>query len=108
KKLEDKVAALEAKNDLATSENENLRDLLSLLQNENMMLKEGTFTFSVSKAAGSSSANPASVCSTSVTAPSPFPSSSSNPLDWSSLTTFDPAMLSLLDDTPQQTATDNA
>ncbi|KAJ7102508.1 hypothetical protein B0H15DRAFT_919654 [Mycena belliarum] len=108
KDLEDKVAALEAKNDLATSENENLRDLLSRLQNENVMLKEGTFTFSVPKAAGSSSAKPASVCSTSVTAPSPFPSSSSNPLDWSSLTTFDPAMLSLLDDTPQQTATDNA
>ena len=32
----------------------------------------------------------------------------SNPLEWSSLTTFDPAVLNLLDDSPQQTATDGA
>ncbi|KAJ7151629.1 hypothetical protein C8R46DRAFT_1166504 [Mycena filopes] len=78
-------AALEAKNDQANSENENLRDLLTQLRNENVMLKESTFTFSVPKAAASV-----------------------NPLDWSSLTTFDPTMLNLLDDTPQQTATDGA
>ncbi|KAJ7095131.1 hypothetical protein B0H15DRAFT_739393, partial [Mycena belliarum] len=41
KKLKDKIAALEAENDQATSENENLRDLpvLSRLQNEHVMLK---------------------------------------------------------------------
>lgn len=31
-----------------------------------------------------------------------------NPLDWSSLTSFDPAMLNLLDDQPQSTATNTA
>ncbi|KAM5542187.1 hypothetical protein V8D89_004060 [Ganoderma adspersum] len=44
--LEDKVAALEAKNQLTEQENENLRDLLQRLQNENMMLKQAAFTFS--------------------------------------------------------------
>ncbi|KAI0762397.1 hypothetical protein C8Q74DRAFT_1318887 [Fomes fomentarius] len=44
--LEDKVAALEAKNQLSEQENENLRDLLTRLQNENMMLKQAAFTFS--------------------------------------------------------------
>ena len=43
--LEDKVAALEAKNQLTEQENENLRDLLQRLQNENMMLKQAAFTF---------------------------------------------------------------
>ncbi|KAJ6626976.1 hypothetical protein B0H10DRAFT_1997498 [Mycena sp. CBHHK59/15] len=115
KDLEDKVAELEARNDQATSENENLRDLLSRLQNENVMLKESTFTFSVPKAAGSSalplsslhqSTPGTSVPSSSASASMP---NSANPLDWSSLTTFDPAMLSLLDDAPsQQTATDGA
>ncbi|TFY50226.1 hypothetical protein EVJ58_g11136, partial [Rhodofomes roseus] len=47
KDLEDKVAELEAKNQTTESENENLRDLLSRLQNENMMLKQAAFTFSV-------------------------------------------------------------
>ncbi|KAJ7037455.1 hypothetical protein C8F04DRAFT_412038 [Mycena alexandri] len=109
KDLEDKVAALEAKNDQANSENENLRDLLSRLQNENVMLKESSFTFSVPKAAASSSTpSLASVRSPSASLPASSPPvpSSVNPLDWSSLTTFDPTMLNLLDDTPQQTATD--
>ncbi|KAJ6519237.1 hypothetical protein C8R45DRAFT_1085272 [Mycena sanguinolenta] len=109
KDLEDKVAALEAKNDAATSENENLRDLLSRLQNENVMLKESTFTFAVPKSGVSGSVissfrSPAASASTS----SPQPPNGVNPLDYSSLTTFDPGMLSLLDDTPQQTATDGA
>ncbi|KAF7367426.1 BZIP family transcriptional factor [Mycena sanguinolenta] len=109
KDLEDKVAALEAKNDAATSENENLRDLLSRLQNENVMLKESSFTFAVPKAGVSGSVystirSPATSASTS----SPQPPNGANPLDYSSLTTFDPAMLSLLDDTPQHTATDGA
>jgi AP-1-like factor len=112
KDLEDKVAALEAKNDAATSENENLRDLLSRLQNENVMLKESTFTFSVPKtgvsAAGSIYSSIRSPSTASLPAASPPPPSTVNPLDWSSLTTFDPGMLSLLDDTPQQTATDGA
>ncbi|KAJ7924422.1 hypothetical protein B0H13DRAFT_1601749 [Mycena leptocephala] len=108
KDLEDKVAALEAKNDAATSENENLRDLLSRLQNENVMLKESTFTFSVPKSTVAASAlNSMRSPTASIPASSPTPSSA-NPLDWSSLTTFDPGMLTLLDDTPQQTATDGA
>ncbi|KAI0358812.1 hypothetical protein OH77DRAFT_1109000 [Trametes cingulata] len=45
KDLEDKVAALEAKNHMTEQENENLRDLLQRLQNENMMLKQAAFTF---------------------------------------------------------------
>lgn len=47
--LEDKVSALESKNDTTTGENQNLRDLLSRLQNENMMLKQQQFTFQMSK-----------------------------------------------------------
>ncbi|EDR15463.1 uncharacterized protein LACBIDRAFT_242593, partial [Laccaria bicolor S238N-H82] len=39
KDLEDKVAALETKNEEAVHENENLRDLLTQLQNENLVLK---------------------------------------------------------------------
>ncbi|KAH9855837.1 hypothetical protein C2E23DRAFT_723099 [Lenzites betulinus] len=45
KDLEDKVAALEAKNHMSEQENENLRELLQRLQNENMMLKQAAFTF---------------------------------------------------------------
>ena len=37
---------MEAKNQLTEQENENLRDLLQRLQNENMMLKQAAFTFS--------------------------------------------------------------
>ncbi|KAG6845288.1 hypothetical protein H0H87_011439 [Tephrocybe sp. NHM501043] len=125
KDLEDKVAALEAKNELATSENENLRDLLTRLQQENLTLKQSSFTFSVPKTAGTSSEN--SQASTSFASQSPefsaTPSTSrspisalspmnslpvTNPLEWSSLTTFDPAVLNLLDDSTQPTATDGA
>ncbi|KAF8887715.1 hypothetical protein BD779DRAFT_1525842 [Infundibulicybe gibba] len=119
KDLEDKVAALEAKNERAVSENENLRDLLSRLQSENVMLKQSSFTFSVPKTAGSaekpistafSSETPFASSSRSTTQDSlprsaPEPPKASNPLDWSSLTSFDPNMLNLLDDTPQLTAT---
>ena len=45
--LEDKVAALEDANRASQSENENLRDLLSRLQEENTMLKRTAFTFTV-------------------------------------------------------------
>ncbi|KAH7104339.1 hypothetical protein BKA62DRAFT_748751 [Auriculariales sp. MPI-PUGE-AT-0066] len=46
--LEEKVAMLEAKSDLQQAENENLRDLLGRLQNENQTLKQSQFTFAVS------------------------------------------------------------
>ncbi|TFK76641.1 hypothetical protein BDN72DRAFT_866549 [Pluteus cervinus] len=124
KDLEDKVAALEAKNEQAVSENENLRDLLQRLQNENVILKQSPFTFSMPKDAGSSTdkslsnfhgSDSTSLASspqqpTTVSSPlsdrtSPRPA---NPLDWNSLTAFDPAMLNLLDDHPQPTATESA
>jgi len=54
KDLEDKVAQLEAKTETQAAENDNLRDMLSRLQNENVVLKQATFTFSVP-----SSSNPA-------------------------------------------------
>ncbi|KAJ7071586.1 hypothetical protein C8F01DRAFT_1217056 [Mycena amicta] len=113
KDLEDKVAALEAKNDQASSENENLRDLLARLQNENVLLKQKQsqqFTFSVPKAGTAiSSTTAARSAPTPISASSSTPATSTpNPLDWSSLMAFDPAVLNLLDDTPQQTATDGA
>jgi AP-1-like transcription factor len=150
--LEDKVAALEARNEQAVSENENLRDLLSRLQGENVRLKQSSFSFSVPK---STPTNPTTLNTLGATrhnsneAPGSFgtgtpppnmtddptlalydsiSSSSSltsspphsqiqklttplftDPYDWNSLTAFDPAVLSLLDDptVPQQhTATD--
>jgi AP-1-like factor len=130
KDLEDKVAALEAKNELANSENVNLRDLLARLQDENISLKQAAFTFSVSKTAGSdqpvasgsghSSLNltnsPTAMVSAPMSSFSVAPTVSSSDalvspqiMDWTSLTTFDPAVLNLLDDTlPQTTATDSA
>lgn len=47
KDLEDKVAELEANNAGQTFENENLKQLLSKLQKENMVLKESKFTFNM-------------------------------------------------------------
>ena len=49
------MAALEAKNQLSEQENENLRDLLQRLQNENMMLKQAAFTFSAPRNTNDSS-----------------------------------------------------
>ncbi|KAG6902968.1 hypothetical protein C0995_008541 [Termitomyces sp. Mi166 len=123
--LEDKVAALEAKNEAAATENENLRDLLSRLQQENLSLKQASFTFAVPKTGVTSENTQASTSfasqspdfssSSSLSPVTPASSSTStftpkmtNPLDWSSLTSFDPNMLNLLDDTPQPTATDGA
>ncbi|KAJ3514930.1 hypothetical protein NLJ89_g2084 [Agrocybe chaxingu] len=114
KDLEDKVADLEAQNEASQHENENLRDLLLRLQSENVALKQSTFTFSVPKNAA---ATPSSSLFSAAPSPQSATSSSvanhsspkmSNPLDWSSLTTFDPAMLNLLDDNPQPTATEGA
>ncbi|KAI0638850.1 hypothetical protein C8Q77DRAFT_1043639 [Trametes polyzona] len=59
KDLEDKVAALEAKNQMTEQENDNLRELLQRLQNENMMLKQAAFTFTAPRSnvtSGTSSA----------------------------------------------------
>lgn len=116
KDLEDKVAALEAKNKDALNENSNLRDLLARLQEENLALKQAQFTFSMPKpidhSQASSSASPP-------TAQAPFsffgsppavlhtapPALRSSPkpfsdIDWSSLTTFDPTLLNAMDDAP--------
>ena len=43
--LEDKVSMLEAKTDTQAAENENLRELLTRLQNENVQLKQAQFNF---------------------------------------------------------------
>ncbi|KAF9229815.1 hypothetical protein BS17DRAFT_724022 [Gyrodon lividus] len=114
KDLEDQVAALEAKNEATEAENTNLRDLLSRLQQENLTLKQAQFTFEVPKPAQASTST-----ATSTVQSSPFsffdsassfpsaagpsqPSSKPPPLsgetDWNSLTTFDPSMLSMLDE----------
>ncbi|KAJ2931171.1 hypothetical protein H1R20_g5926, partial [Candolleomyces eurysporus] len=120
KDLEDKVAQLEAKNEEAVHENENLRDLLNRLQTENVMLKRGQFTFSMPRdgvlpfsADLTSFAQPLPTSPTETNFAVPSATKSlklTNPLDWSSLTTFDPSRLNLLDDiTPSQTtATDSA
>lgn len=117
KDLEDKVAALEAKNKDALNENSNLRDLLARLQEENLALKQAQFTFSMPKPidhsqASSSSASPPSAQApfsffgSPPAAPHPAPPvlrSSPKPfsdIDWSSLTTFDPALLNAMDDIP--------
>ncbi|KAF7972578.1 hypothetical protein HWV62_17712 [Athelia sp. TMB] len=148
KDLEDKVAELEAKNEQATSENVNLRDLLTRLQDENVTLKQAAFTFSVPKpqtqplqqpvasgsnhhlfspsasssssSSGMSSMSPISHFSPPPTALAPTHSVNTSPMnnmnlgggdmDWTSLTTFDPAVLSLLDESPppEPTATSAA
>ncbi|KAG2132380.1 hypothetical protein DEU56DRAFT_812518 [Suillus clintonianus] len=118
KDLEDKVAALEAKNKDAQNENSNLRDLLARLQEENLALKQAQFTFSMPKAIdhpipqASSSASPQTVqapfsfFSSPPAVPPPAPPalrSSPKPfsdIDWSSLTTFDPSLLSAMDEIP--------
>ncbi|SJL05348.1 uncharacterized protein ARMOST_08715 [Armillaria ostoyae] len=114
KDLEDKVAALEARNDQTTTENENLRDLLARLQSENMALKQGSFTFQVPKTAGRSIPSPSTStlsppenslsASFSRNSPKPSLQKYTNPLDLSSLTAFDPSVLDLLDE-PQVAAT---
>lgn len=114
KDLEDKVAALEAKNVAAENENENLRDLLSRLQNENMILKQTAFTFSMPR---SNSGN-APVQQTGFNFPSPGAGPSKSAVSpvaqhtpqstfestFGSLISFDPNMM--MNDEP--TATDNA
>lgn len=116
KDLEDKVAALEAKNKDALNENSNLRDLLARLQEENLALKQAQFTFSMPKPIdhpqASSSASPPTVQApfsffgsppaiphhaspATRSSPKPF-----NDIDWNSLTTFDPSLLNAMDEIP--------
>lgn len=116
KDLEDKVAALEAKNKDALNENSNLRDLLARLQEENLALKQAQFTFSMPKPidhsqTSSSASPPTAQAPFSFFGPPPAvphsapPASLSSPkpfsdIDWSSLTTFDPALLNAMDEIP--------
>ena len=51
--MEDKVAALEEKNTQAVAENDNLREVITRLQSENMRLRQSSFTFSVPAASSS-------------------------------------------------------
>lgn len=108
--LEDKVAELEAKNEATEHENENLRDMLGRLQSENVSLKQSAFTFSMQKDATGSPSNAAPKPRSMYSADDSMSSTKPiNPLHWSSLTTFNPNMLNLLDDNfSQRTATDNA
>ncbi|KAI0960881.1 hypothetical protein AcV7_000136 [Taiwanofungus camphoratus] len=113
KDLEDKVAALEAKNQMTESENENLRDLLTRLQGENMMLKQAAFTFSMPRentanmangTPASGSFNGAQPHQFNFTSPGAGPSrqpmsSPSHPsLNFNSLISFDPNMLNTQDE----------
>ncbi|KAK1229566.1 DNA-binding transcription factor yap1 [Marasmius sp. AFHP31] len=123
--LEEQVAALEAKNEATTSENENLRDLLTRLQSENLALRQqasasastptsSSFTFTVPKSATSPTQSPQYLTDTSLFSSLPRMAYSSpdpnhlTPLDMSSRMAFNPSVLNLLDETPQQTATDTA
>ncbi|KAI0063146.1 hypothetical protein BV25DRAFT_1837876 [Artomyces pyxidatus] len=128
KDLEDKVAALEAKNETTETENEHLRELLKRLQDENVSLKQTSFTFTVPRqtandspdsfrnvattfgtspgsAFGSTSnASPsaskaATPAGSSLDTPSNFPSD----IDFGSLTPFDSSTLSMLDDNGDST-----
>lgn len=99
--LEDQVSALEAKNEAAQSENENLRDLLGRLQKENMTLKQSSFTFAVPRDAGSSSDPSFYGSNMGASSSTTSPPLSQDSFDFSSLTTLDPNMLSLLDDGQQ-------
>ncbi|VDC01968.1 unnamed protein product [Peniophora sp. CBMAI 1063] len=128
KDLEDKVAQLEQKNEQSQTENTQLRELLKRLQDENVMLKQAQFTFSVPKpntqdaqpfnnvATASFGSAPGSAFgvpgpSTGATPPSaasgttPNSSSLDTPsssfpadIDFGSLTSFDQTQLSLLDE----------
>ncbi|KAG1725556.1 uncharacterized protein EDB91DRAFT_1167942 [Suillus paluster] len=111
KDLEDKVAALEEKNKEAQNENSNLRDLLARLQEENLALKQAQFTFSTPKPIDHSHRRPSvqppfSFFSSPPAAPPSAPPASRNSpkpysdIDWSSLTTFDPSLLRVIDEIP--------
>ncbi|KZT24685.1 hypothetical protein NEOLEDRAFT_1242342 [Neolentinus lepideus HHB14362 ss-1] len=101
--LEDKVAALEAKNALAVSENENLRDLLQRLQSENMQLKQAAFTFNMPSSSSQPKPNPQPLYAALRDYTFNFSSPpTSDAIDFNGLTTFDPAAM----DEQTATATD--
>jgi AP-1-like transcription factor len=123
--LEEKVAQLEAKNETTQAENENLRDLLNRLRQENIELKRNQQTTSqhphtkfefrmprtgsspMVSSSSSSGSSPGGTSSGSTPSSSTdSPDMASNKPDWSGLQTFDPNALSLLYETPQTTATD--
>ena len=113
--LEDRVAELEAKNDEASSENDNLRDLLARLQSENTVLKQQQqFTFAMPRGSPAQDYASANINQFNPNIPpvsgnfSEKSPSDLNPLDWSSLSAFDPSRLNLLEEMPQSTATDGA
>jgi len=106
KDLEDQVAELTSKHNEAQHENENLRDLLTRLQSENVMLKQ-QFTFSMPRSGNTQAPSYLSGSDTSFNADG-MGNKDVNPLDYSSLHTFDPARLNLLDDLSQPSASDGA
>ncbi|KIY45709.1 hypothetical protein FISHEDRAFT_60855 [Fistulina hepatica ATCC 64428] len=116
KDLEEKVAQLEAKNSEATTVNENLKEMLSRLQSENLLLKQASqanFTFSMPKNAASvgslsDTTRTTPILSTDASLfalPRSGSASTSPQLDWGNLTSFDSNMMKVLDDGPQPTAT---
>lgn len=132
KDLEDKVEELELKNQRTESENENLRDLLTRLQEENVQLKKKQqqgeqlhspsqpFTFAISKDSPATVGNninsplqkdsPSGSSTISSVAPqtnflTPFTGSE---FDFASLIPFDPAVLNTLDDTYTSPSSDDA
>lgn len=124
------MAALEEKNNVAVAENESLREVISRLQNENVRLRQTSFTFSVP----SSSTEGQAQSSSKVTPPEPRQDSSmalfnNSPPSASSSTTasthdspqslfindqndgnlsFFGQGLTVMDPEPQQTATSSA
>ncbi|KAG9005458.1 hypothetical protein FRB94_001543 [Tulasnella sp. JGI-2019a] len=84
KDLEDQVAALEEKSSSQMQENENLRDLLGRLQNENLMLKQSAFTFNMQRTTGAATGNTSnstSNTSTQHTGTRTTPSTLPSPID---------------------------
>jgi len=126
KDLEDKLAELEAKNLTTETENQHLKELLKRLQDENISLKNTSFTFSVPRNGEPSdkpfngnvssfppsqnsifapaSHIPSPPSSTATKTGTPLSSSLDTPsafpdIDFGSLTPLDPASIDLLDDT---------
>ncbi|KAG8910620.1 hypothetical protein FRC00_007867, partial [Tulasnella sp. 408] len=74
--LEDQVSALEQKSTAQATENENLRELLGRLQNENLMLKQSAFTFNFNSAQ-----TPRSTATPTVTNSRTTPSTATSPIE---------------------------
>ncbi|KAI0252656.1 hypothetical protein BJV78DRAFT_1200196 [Lactifluus subvellereus] len=126
KDLEDKVAELEAKNLSSETENQHLKELLKRLQDENVSLRNTSFTFSVPRngdpsdssfnsAVPSFASSPTSVFASTSHLPSPSssvvtkvatpqsssldtPSAFPADIDFGALTAFDTSSMNLLDD----------